>query len=214
MPPNFLQMPITFSRESDATILKYDGDGMKNRFVALMALLGVVATSAVAVSARGPSAAQNKVGVVNLQAAIANTIEGNRMFGDLQKKYEPRQQELQRLQQEIQVIQEQLSRAAELSEKEQARLSRESEEKQKLLKRSTEDVRSDFDHDRKETVNNIVQKMIHVIGDYAQQKGFTLILDGAQVPIYFISKNIDVTEDIVKRYDAVNSVGNGAAQTP
>jgi outer membrane protein len=187
---------------------------MKNRFVALAAWLAVLATCAVPLHTQGPPSAQNKVGVINIQAAIANTGEGKKVMADLQKKYEPRQQELQRLQQEIQLIQEQLTRAAELSEEEQARLKRESEEKQKLLKRSAEDGQSDFNHDRDEAGAKIGQKMMRVIGNYAQERGFSVILDGAQIPIYYVSKNADVTEDIIKRYDAANPVEKGAVQTP
>ena len=71
---------------------------------------------------------------MNIQAAIANTAEGKKVITDLQKKYQPRQEELQRLQQEIQAIQDQLTKqSATMSEEEQARLSREAEDKQKTI---------------------------------------------------------------------------------
>jgi hypothetical protein len=53
--------------------------------------------------------------------------------------------------------------------------------------------------------------MVRVINDYASQNGFTLVLDDAQIPIYYASKDIEMTEEIVKRYDAANPVADAGA---
>jgi outer membrane protein len=184
---------------------------MKNRLISLTALLAVL-VGPLSLRAQSAPSAQNRIGVINIQAAIANTAEGKKVFTDLQKKYQPRQQELQRLQQEIQAIQDQLTKqAATLSDEEQGRLSRDAEEKQKLLKRSSEDASADFDHDRQEAINKIGQKMLKIINDYASQNSFSLVLDDAQIPIYFASKDIEITEEIVKRYDAANPMADAGA---
>ena len=183
---------------------------MKNRLIVLAALLAVVASSA-ALRAQTAAPAQSRIGVINIQAAIANTAEGKKVIADLQKKYQPRQTELQRLQQEIQAIQDQLTKQqATLSEEEQGRLSRDAEEKQKLLKRSAEDAQNDFNHDRDEIINRIGVKMVKVINEYAAKNGFALILDDAQIPVYFAAKDIEVTADIIKQYDAANPVAEAA----
>jgi len=183
---------------------------MKNRLIALTALVALFATP-LHLRAQGATAGAGKIGVINIQAAIANTAEGKKVIADLQKKYQPRQQELQRLQQEIQAIQDQLTKqSATLSDEEQGRLNRDSEEKQKLLKRSAEDAQNDFNRDRDEAIGRIGQKMVRVINDYAAQNGFTLVLDDAQIPIYYAAKDIEITEEIVKRYDAANPVADAA----
>jgi outer membrane protein len=183
---------------------------MKNRLIVLAALLAALAGSAT-LRAQTAAPAQSKIGVINIQAAIANTGEGKKVIADLQKKYQPRQTELQRLQQEIQAIQDQLSKQqATLSEEEQGRLSRDAEEKQKLLKRTAEDAQNDFNHDRDEIINRIGVKMVKVINEYASKNGFSLILDDAQIPVYFAAKDIEVTAEIVKQYDATNPVAEAA----
>ena len=183
---------------------------MKNRWIAPMTLLAGLVVP-LTLPAQTPT--QGKIGVINIQSAIAATAEGKKAMADLQKKFQPRQSELQRLQQEIQGIQDQLSKqGATLSEEEQGRLAREAEDKQKQLKRSAEDAQNDFNHDRDETINKIGQKMLKVIGEYSQQNGFMLVLDDAQIPIYFAAKNIELTEEIVKRYDTANPVAD--AGTP
>jgi outer membrane protein len=149
------------------------------------------------------AAAQSKIGVINIQEAIGSTAEGKKAFADLSKKYQPRQQELQRLQQEIQAISDQLTKqAATLSDDEQRRLSRDLEDKQKLLKRSTEDAQTDFSTDRDEAIRPIGQNIVKLISEYARQNGYALVVDDVQVPVYYASKEIDLTEEILKRYDA------------
>jgi outer membrane protein len=184
---------------------------MKNRLVAFTALMMVLGGSPF-LHAQSAASASNKIGVINMQGAIAGTADGKKVIADLQKKYAPRQQELQRLQQEIQAIQDQLSKqSATLSDEEQGRLNREAEDKQKLLKRSTEDAQNDFNQDRDEAINRIGKKMVQVIHDYASQNGFTLIMDGAQIPIYYAATDLDITAEIVKRYDAANPVADSGA---
>ena len=124
-------------------------------------------------------------------------------MADLQKKYQPRQQEVQKDQQEIQAISDQLQKqAATLSDDEQRRLNRDLEEKQKILKRTTEDAQADFSADRDEMFRRIGQKMVKVIQDYAPKNGYSLVIGSDQVPIYYAATEVDVTEQIVKLYDA------------
>lgn len=185
---------------------------MKNRLMMMVALAAIVAGTATLQAQTAAPAKAVKIGVINMQAAIANTAEGKKVITDLQKKYAPRQAELQRLQQEIQAIQDQLAKQqATLSEEEQGRLSREAEEKQTLLKRSAEDAQNDFNRDRDEGINRIGQKMVRVIGEYATQNGIELVLDDAQIPIYYASKDIEITAEIVRRYDIANPLADAAA---
>jgi len=180
---------------------------MKNRLLGALLFLTAMAIPMIA-------QAQGKVGVINMSLAIAETAEGKKANADLQKKYQPRQQELARLQSEVQSIQDQLTKqSATLSDDEQRRLSRELEDKQRLLKRSTDDAQSDFSADRDDAVRRIGQKMVRVIGDYAQQNGYALVIDGAQIPVYYAAKDVDLTAEIVRRYDAANPVA-AEAETP
>ncbi|MFZ0960968.1 MAG: OmpH family outer membrane protein [Terriglobia bacterium] len=178
---------------------------MKNRLTTLTVFLAIAAVPLAA-------QAQGKIGIINMNLAIANSAEGKKASADLQKKYAPRQQEVQRLQQEIQTLQGQLSKQTPaMSDEEQRRLSRDLEDKQRMLKRSTDDAQSDFSADRDEAIHRIGQKMIRIIGDYAQQNGFALVMDGAQIPIYYAAKDFDITAEIVKRYDAANPVADAGA---
>ena len=181
---------------------------MKNLVLSLSILLGLLAWPVLA-TAQGAS---GKIGVINIQESIGKSGEGKKAFAELQKKYQPREQDLQRQQQDINALQDQLQKQAmTLSDEERARLSRDLEEKQKILKRASEDANVDFQNDSQEVVRRIGQKMVRVISEYAQQNNFVLVIDSAQIPVYYAAKESDLTDEIVKRYDATNPMEGGTA---
>ena len=189
---------------------------MKNRATAgtMLLLLASGCVGTLPLLGQSPAPSSSKVGAINLQAAISNCAEGKKIMGDLQVKYDPQQKQIQHLQQEIRGIEDQLTkRAINLSDEDQARLNRDAEDKQKLLKRTAEDAQNDFGRDRDEATNKIGQKMVQVINEYAQQNGFSLILDDAQIPVYFAARQIEVTNEVVKRYDATYPVVSAAASS-
>lgn len=171
---------------------------MKNRVltIALLLCLGVVPAGLLAQTA-------GKLGIVDMQGAMLSTAEGKKAMADIQKKYQPVQLELQKLQQDIQSLNDQLQRqAATLSEEEQRNRSRDLEEKQKALKRKTEDAQADLGVDREEMLRRIGQKMVKVIQDHAQKNNFALVLGSDQIPVYYADKEVELTGEIVKFYDA------------
>jgi Skp family chaperone for outer membrane proteins len=185
---------------------------MRNRVFTLIALLGL-ATLPIVAWGQTPAVAGTKIGVVNFQGAIGSTAEGKKAVQELQKKYETRTRELQQQQQEIQSLQDQLQKgAATLSDDEQRRLARELEDKQKRFKRGQEDYQADIQAEQQEIVQRLGLKMFRLVNEYGQQNGFALIMEGyPQVPIYFAP--IDVTEEMIKRYDAAYPI-EAAAATP
>jgi outer membrane protein len=197
---------------------------MRERVMKTGILLTFLALPALAWGQTPAAPPPTKVGVINIQQAIAATGEGKKAFSDLQKKYQPRQEDLQKQQQEIQSLQDQLQRQqTTLSDAERIRLSRELSEKQKLFDRAREDAQSDFQEDRQDVMTRIGQKMVQIIEDYAKQNGYSIILDAqipiyngnqtsdATIPIYYASKDVDISDEIVKRYDAAFPVESASA---
>jgi len=182
---------------------------MKNRFLTKLVLLSVFSCPAL-LSAQSPAASSpGKIGLINIQEAIATTAEGKKALAELDKKYQPKRTELQRLQQEIASLEDQLQRqSTTLSDEERARLTRQHDDEQTTMKRTQEDAQREFQLDNQEIGRRIGQKLVRVINDYAQQNGFEVVMDpaAAQVPVYFAAKEVDILEDIVKRYDAANPV--------
>jgi outer membrane protein len=161
--------------------------------------------------AEGPA----KIAVVAFQAVVTQTNEFQRNFGDLQKKYEPKRQALQTLNGQIETMQKQLqSGAATLSDAERERQARTISDKQKQLQREQEDDQNDFQQDMQSTFSGVASKVGEVLIAYAQQHGYTLVLDGgdqqAQTVLYH-NPATDISQAIVDAYNTKSGVPAPAA---
>src|SRR5258708_23466465 len=75
-------------------------------------LVPVLAVCAAGIVFSSTAAAQTKVGVLNLQKALLDTAELKKAASELPLKYKARQDELEKLQRELQDIQTQLQSSA------------------------------------------------------------------------------------------------------
>ena len=164
-----------------------------------------------------PAAAQSpgKVGVINIQSAIAGTKDGQKAASDIQSRFNPKKAEFEKRQSDIAQLQEQLNRGANtLSEEARTQLTREIEQKTKALNRDTEDARGELDQEEQKIMNELGGRIMAVIDKYAKDNGYTLVLDvsSPQTPVLFASATIDITKEIIELYD--KNVPGPAAAAP
>ncbi|HEV2246496.1 MAG TPA: OmpH family outer membrane protein [Terriglobia bacterium] len=175
---------------------------MRNRIWLMMVAMTLVVYP-MFLRAQGAAAASDKVAVVDIQQAIIGTAEGKQALQDLQKKYQPRETEINQRQDDVQNLQQQLQKQmTTLSADEQRRMQHDLQEKQTVLQRLEQDAQSSFQYDRDTVMRELGQKMVKVIDQYASAHGYALVIDGSQVPVYYAAKGVDITPEIVKLYDS------------
>jgi outer membrane protein len=191
---------------------------MKKLFV--LAVLGTgtaVISSAQAPAAAAPAAtAPTKIGVIQIQAALAATKEGQKAAADLETKMSPRKKELDGKQAEIKDLQERLQRGGNtLSDSAKEDLTRNIDTKTKSYNREIEDAQAELQEEQQKVVNALGQKMMAVIDKYAQQNGFAVILDvsNQNTPVLYASNAVDITKDIIDLYDKTVFTAAPAAPT-
>ena len=175
---------------------------MRNR-IWLMTVAMTLVVYPMFLRAQGAAAASDKIAVVDIQQAIIGTAEGKQALQDLQKKYQPRETEINQRQDDVQNLQQQLQKQmTTLSADEQRRMQHDLQEKQTVLQRLEQDAQSSFQYDRDTVMRELGQKMVKVIDQYASAHGYALVIDGSQVPVYYAAKGVDITPEIVKLYDS------------
>ena len=150
-----------------------------------------------------------KIAVIAFQVAVAQTNEGQRNFADLQKKYEPKEAQLKALNDEIENLKKQLqAQGDKLSDAERASRTKTIEDKDKQLQRSVEDTRNDFQTEMQELYNTLASKVYDVLASYAQQQGYTLVLDVAQQqnPVLYANESSNITKQIIDAYNVKSGV--------
>lgn len=156
-----------------------------------------------------------KIGVLNLQDAIASTQEGKQDLAQLQQKYAPKRNALQQQNKEITALQDRLqNQSSMLSDTERYDLERQVSDKQRILKEGQDDYQYDTQEDEQEIVSTIGSKMMKVVNQYATQQGFSLILSTQQNLVLFASKPVDITQDIVNLYNSAYPVTASSGAAP
>jgi outer membrane protein len=153
----------------------------------------------------GPS----RIAVIAFQVAVAQTNEGQRNFADLQKKYQPKESQLKAQNDEIESLTKQLqAQGATLSEAARASQAKTIDEKKKRLERDVEDLRAAGQQEAQDMYNTIASKVYDVLSTYAQQQGYTLVLDVSQQqsPILFALPSTDITKPVVEAYNVKSGV--------
>lgn len=161
-----------------------------------MKKLWCVAFLAVAGAALG--SAQSKVGVVNSQKALVETEEIKKAQKDLETKYKPRQDQMARLDKELQDIQTQLQ-SGRLNQIGEQELQAQGQRKQRELQRLQQDLQQDVDGERNDILQRAGNRMQDVIRKVAEEKGLDLVLDSAST--HFFKATLDITEDTVAAYN-------------
>ena len=150
-----------------------------------------------------------KIAVINFQIAVAQTNEGQRDFADLQRKYAPREAALKSLSDEVDNLTKQLqTEGATMPEAQRAAKAKTIDEKTKQRDREVEDARNDFQADMQETYNTLAAKVYDVMQSYADQQGFTLILDvsAQQSPVLYASNNTVITKSVIDAYNLKSGI--------
>jgi outer membrane protein len=185
---------------------------MKRSLVLAFSLASGLALGAAAQTSPAPAAGPAKVAVIAFQAAVGQTNEFQRNFADLQKKFEPKRAQLKTLADEIEGLEKQLqAQGDKLSDGEKASKAKTIEDKKKQAQRFAEDAQNDLTQEMNEVYNGVASKVYDVLATYAQQQGYTLVVDGSasqqQAPVVlYAAGNTDITKAVVEAYNVKSGV--------
>jgi outer membrane protein len=166
------------------------------------------AASAAAVPVTGAT----KIAVINFQAAVGATNEGQRNLSEVQKKYEPKQTQLKSENDEIESLKKQLQAAGDkLSDAERQTRMKTIDDKEKALQRSVEDAQNDYQQDMQQTFAQLAEKVYAVVQSYATQNGFGVVLDTAtsqqqQPTVLWASQGTDITRAVIDAYNTKSGI--------
>ena len=164
--------------------------------VASAVLLGLSATSVLA---------QSKVGTINIQQAIVSTKDGQKASAELQTRFDPKRKEIEKNNVALQAKQQQLQKMGTVgSEEVKRKLATDIDLEGKRLQRDSEDAQAEWDQEQQKLVNELGGRIMQVINKFATDNGYSMVLDisSQQTPVIWALPTIDITNDVIKLYDA------------
>lgn len=147
-----------------------------------------------------------KVAIINSQKAFQNSLEGKKamtQLGDLDTRIKSN---LQKMDDAIRLLENRLN-TGRLTMTNEALLGLQADIDKKTTerKRYEEDQTREAQQLQQSLLQKIQGEMVAVIEAYAKEKGLELVLDAATAGVVTVNPSIDITDDIIKRYDTTKA---------
>lgn len=172
---------------------------MSRRTVHLL-ILAVFAASFVSA---GFAQQAGKIGVINSQMVLEKSAEGKRVIAQLQDRDKKSTGDLNRLDNEIKALETKLStQRLTLTEEAALQINSDLEKKKTDQKRLSEDAVRELQELQYRLFNKVQGELIPIIEGLGKEKGMDVIFDLAKSGAVYVNPVIDVTDEVIRRYDA------------
>jgi outer membrane protein len=150
--------------------------------------------------------AQVKVAVVNSPLILEKSVEGKRVIAQIQERDKQYQASIAKLDEDIRQLQSKLNvQRVTLTEEAISQLTADLDRKQTDRKRMAEDAYSSMEELQKRLFKKIQDELEPLIEQIGKEKGFEVILDLGRAGVAWYSPTVDITEEVIKRYDMAKS---------
>ncbi|KAB0665128.1 OmpH family outer membrane protein [Oryzomonas japonica] len=167
---------------------------MRRFILAAVMVLGFAAASA--------SAADVKIGYVDMQRALNNSESGKEAKEQLAARLKKYQDEINGKQEELKKLKDELEKQGMLLS-ETARASKEKDYQQRLkeFQRFTKDAQDELQAKDEEFTRKILEEMEKVIKEYGRTNGYAFIFAKNDSMMLYVDEKSDVTEEVLKRFN-------------
>jgi len=175
---------------------------MKTRTATLFALIlfaGVLASM---------SYGQIKVGVINSQDVLEKSAEGKRVLARLTETDKQNQAAISKLDDEIRQLQTKLStQSITLTEDAVAQMRGDLDRKNTDRKRKAEDAYASMQDLTQRLFAGVQQALLPIVEQVGKERSIDIILDAKNSGAVYWNPAIDLTAEVIKRYDASKATG-------
>ena len=161
-------------------------------------LLPALTACALGLLAPGLASAQVKVGVINMQRAVLAADEIKKAAAEMQAKFKPQQDELDKLQRDMATIQNQLQ-SGQVPPAQQEAMTADGQRKQREAQRLSEDLQADVERERTAILQKASQRMADVVKKLADDKGLDVVVDTTTT--VFFKPALEITEEAIAAYN-------------
>jgi outer membrane protein len=161
---------------------------------------GLLAAFAASCLLIAPAQSQTKVGVVNMQRALLDTAEMKKAQADLEAKFKPRQEEMGKIQKELEGIQQQLqTMQGKLTQQAEQDLNVQGQRKQRQLQRMGEDLQGEVERERNEILGRAGRRLQEIVAKLAEERGLDVVIEATNT--IFFKNALELTKEATDAYD-------------
>jgi Skp family chaperone for outer membrane proteins len=184
--------------------------------VILLTTLTIVSVSAQQQRPAAPaSAPQTNVAVPDSKMAViyseafldakAGIARFSTLMGTLNREFQPRQTELNTLQQRIQQLTKEISDTQAVATPASVQQKQDTlDQLKKDYQRKGEDAEAAYNRRRQEIFGPLQEDIGKALAAFAKARGITVIVDGSQVPVVYAAESIDITRAFISDFNSKN----------
>ena len=132
----------------------------------------------------------------------------------LNREFQPRQTELQQLQQKMQALTDDITKTAAVADPRTLQTKQDQLDLMKKdLQRKGEDAQAAYDKRRKEVFTPLQDDIGKALEVYAKAHNINVIIDGSQVPLVYAADALDITRAFINDFNSKNPA-TAAVSTP
>ncbi len=129
----------------------------------------------------------------------------NTLVATLNREFQPRQTELQQLQQKIQALQDDVTKTAAVADPKTLQQKQDQlDQMKKDFQRKGEDAQAAYDRRRKELFTPLQDDIGKALETYAKGHNINVIIDGSQVPLVYAADALDITRSFINDFNSKN----------
>lgn len=145
----------------------------------------------------------SKIGIVNSNEVLEKSIEGKKVIAQVETKNKKNQGELAKIDDEIRKLQTKLNtQRLTLTNEAMMQLNSDLQRKQTERKRFAEDSYNDMQEFTARLFQRVQGELLPIIEQVGKEKNLDLIFDLLKSGTIYFNPAINITEDVIKKYDA------------
>src|SRR5579885_1024605 len=170
---------------------------------AILTVMSLVSTAA--------ASSEIKIAFVDMQRALNDSNAGKKAKGEFRSEITRLQNKLQRQQQEVQALKDELERKGPLMRDDERRnLQDDYTRKLRDFERAYKDSKDELQQKDNEVTGAIVRDLAYVVRNVGERDGYTLVLEKGS--LLWATSSIDITDEVIREYNAsgakVGSLGD------
>lgn len=181
----------------------------------------VTLVAALLLAATAPKlyAQTTRIAVVDLQRALNETEDGRRAKAKLKRLFKQRQQALDKSQNELKALKEQIEQQVKAGVAEKVLQERAAEYQKALIELQSKymEYQRELADQEARLTREIIARMERILRRIGQAEGYTLIVERNEGGVVWVPSNLDITDNVIQRYNAGegrDGESGGEAATP
>ncbi len=150
--------------------------------------------------------AADKIGFMNLQEIIQNSVVGKKSAEEFKKYYEKKQESIKAMENEVKKIKDELDKQGSVMTA-SARSDKETSYQRKLrdYQLLVEDSNKELQKRDQEYSQKMIPEILKVVRAIGEREKYTLIIDMSTTPMPYHDKSAEVTKKIIDEYNRASS---------